>query len=100
MIDYRVELLNKRIRNRFRWENILRHENKILLVIQHKVDKERKEMIESQNHSPGECRTVLSPRTWSSAFREDPLATDAEIDLNRSKGMAVRDSQSIGSLED
>jgi len=59
-----------------------------------------KEMIESQNHSSAECRTVLNPRIWSSALREDPLAVDAELDLNRSEGMAVRDSQNIGSLED
>lgn len=83
MIDYRVELLNKRIRNRFRWENILRHENKILLGIQHRIIKERAEIIASLNHSPGECPEPKPLHDSKS------MCKDAELVPKKTEGMGV-----------
>jgi hypothetical protein len=59
-----------------------------------------KEMIESQNHSSGDCCPNLKPFTRSSGLTEDPQPAGEVFDLNRSVAKAVRDSQSIGSLED
>jgi hypothetical protein len=59
-----------------------------------------KQMIESQNHSPGDCCPNLTPFARSSGLTEDPQPVSEVFDLNRSVAMVVRDSQNIGSLED